>query len=154
MKYFYDTEFIEDGLTIDLVSIGIVSEDDRKLYLVSNEYNKKKADTWVRKNVLSQIKETDAKFSNREIARQIVEFVGDDMDVELWAYYADYDHVVLCQLFGRMINLPKNFPMYTMDIKQLCNSVGNPKLPKPDKLLHNALHDAEWNKSTYEFLTK
>jgi hypothetical protein len=25
-KYFYDTEFIEDGKTIDLVSIGIVCE--------------------------------------------------------------------------------------------------------------------------------
>ena len=27
MKFFYDTEFIEDGHTIDLVSIGIVRED-------------------------------------------------------------------------------------------------------------------------------
>lgn len=29
MKYWLDTEFIEDGKTIDLVSIGIVSEDGR-----------------------------------------------------------------------------------------------------------------------------
>jgi hypothetical protein len=29
MKYYYDTEFIEDGRTIDLISIGIVAEDGR-----------------------------------------------------------------------------------------------------------------------------
>jgi hypothetical protein len=29
MKYFYGTEFIEDGKTIDLISIGIVAEDGR-----------------------------------------------------------------------------------------------------------------------------
>lgn len=37
MKYFFDTEFIEDGRTIDLVSIGIVCEDGREYYAVSAE---------------------------------------------------------------------------------------------------------------------
>ena len=37
MRYFYDCEFIEDGTTIDLVSIGIVAQDGRELYLVSTE---------------------------------------------------------------------------------------------------------------------
>ena len=31
MRYFYDTEFIEDGTTIELVSIGVVAEDGREL---------------------------------------------------------------------------------------------------------------------------
>ncbi|RZL78642.1 MAG: hypothetical protein EOP32_21370 [Rhodococcus sp. (in: high G+C Gram-positive bacteria)] len=30
MRYFYDCEFIEDGRTIDLVSIGVVAEDGRQ----------------------------------------------------------------------------------------------------------------------------
>ena len=29
-RFFYDTEFIEDGTTIDLVSIGVVDETGRE----------------------------------------------------------------------------------------------------------------------------
>ncbi len=57
MKYFIDTEFLEGkqdktfcGIkigstkpTIDLISIGIVSEDDRKYYGVSKDFNLKEA---------------------------------------------------------------------------------------------------------------
>ena len=39
MRYFYDTEFIEDGSTIELVSIGIVAEDGREFYAVSTEFD-------------------------------------------------------------------------------------------------------------------
>lgn len=39
MKYFYDTEFLEDGKTIELISIGIVSEDGRNYYAVNAEVN-------------------------------------------------------------------------------------------------------------------
>lgn len=35
-----------------------------------------------------------------------------------YAYYADYDWVVFCQIFGKMIDLPKGFPMYCRDLKQ------------------------------------
>ena len=35
MRIYYDTEFIEDGRTIDLISIGMVAEDGRELYLIN-----------------------------------------------------------------------------------------------------------------------
>jgi len=35
-----------------------------------------------------------------------------------YAYYADYDWVVFAQLFGKMKDLPKGFPMYCKDLKQ------------------------------------
>ncbi len=38
---------------------------------------------------------------------------------EIYGYYADYDWVLLCSLFGRMIDLPKGFPMYCIDLKQI-----------------------------------
>ncbi|MFL6228420.1 MAG: hypothetical protein ACJ741_06540, partial [Pyrinomonadaceae bacterium] len=78
-------------------------------------------------------------------------FVGDD-EPEFWGYYSAYDHVALCQLFGTMMDLPKGFPMYTRDIKQLCDSLGNPKLPEQGKGEHDALADARWNMRAYEFL--
>jgi hypothetical protein len=43
--------------------------------------------------------------------------------------------------------------MYTRDIKQLCDDLGNPKLPEQGEGEHNALYDARWNKLAYEFLT-
>lgn len=55
MKYFYDTEFIEDGHTIDLISIGIVAEDGRMYYAVSTEFDASRADEWVQTNVLNKL---------------------------------------------------------------------------------------------------
>lgn len=75
-----------------------------------------------------------------------------DRSIDFWGYYADYDWVVFCQLFGRMIDLPKGFPMYCRDIKQLCDDLGNPPLPKQEKGEHNALEDARWNRMIYQKL--
>lgn len=167
MKYFYDTEFIEDGKTIDLISIGIVCEDGRAYYAVSKEFKVKKASQWVKDNVLNKLppkpdwnlfysspsqREKMKLWKSREqIKQDIIRFIGDDKP-EFWAYYADYDHVALCQLFGTMMDLPKGWPMYTRDIKQLCDSFGNPQLPNQGNGEHDALDDAYWNLEAYKFL--
>ena len=54
-RFFYDTEFIEDGTTIDLVSIGVVDEFGREFYAVSTEFDDTKAIPWVRRNVLDKL---------------------------------------------------------------------------------------------------
>jgi len=91
---------------------------------------------------------TKANKSRLVIKNEILRFIGDDKP-EFWAYYADYDHVVLCQLFGTMMDLPDGWPMYTRDLKQLCDDLGNPKLPKQQAGEHNALDDALWVKDMY-----
>ncbi len=160
MKYFYDTEFIEDGKIIDLISIGIIAEDGREYYAISNEFDASKASDWVKENVLSKLppknnfKESLVYKSREQIKQDILEFIKVETDPELWAYYAAYDHVAFCQLFGTMMELPEGYPMYTRDIKQLCDGLGNPPLPEQGKGEHNALDDAKWNKVAYEFLTK
>lgn len=55
MKYFVDTEFIDDGCTIDLISIGIACEDGRELYLQSVEFDPDKASPWVQEHVLNSL---------------------------------------------------------------------------------------------------
>ena len=70
----------------------------------------------------------------------------------LASHNCDYDWVVFCQLFGTMMDLPKGFPMFCMDIKQLCVEKGNPRLPEQGNGEHNALADARWNKIAWEFL--
>ena len=167
MKYWYDTEFIEDGQTIDLLSIGIVSEDGRELYLESSQANWSKASDWVKKNVLPRLlsyRAVEGGFtqsacdavSRGTIALMVREFCDPDKygRPEFWAYYADYDHVALCQLFGTMMDLPEGWPRYTNDIKQLCNYLGDRPLPKQGKDEHNALDDAYWNREAYEYLLR
>jgi hypothetical protein len=66
MKYFYDCEFIEDGKTIDLISIGVVREDGAELYLESNEFDPDKASDWVRQNVFPHLKGSHGINSTRE----------------------------------------------------------------------------------------
>lgn len=150
MKFWFDTEFIEDGKTIDLISIGIVAEDGSTYYAEATECDRSRASQWVKDNVLVHCSSGALFVPRRQIAADIIEFVGEAP--EFWAYYADYDWVVLCQLFGTMMDLPKGWPMYCRDIKQLCDSLGNPKLPEQTGKAHDALADAMWNRQAYDFL--
>jgi len=245
MKYFIDTEFHEgfhkafmkpNRHFIDLISIGIVAEDNREYYAISKEFdiyaawNKWQTDNngskvyWLRDNVLKIIfKElyhlehsiinsaivingkdvSEATFNydnfkklikkhgktNEQIAEEIKEFVFfgrectygyQNYKPEFYAYYADYDWVAFCSLFGSMMQLPKSFPMYCKDLKQDLDNVGRRVYAVPkaiqenivatfeDKLdyiksmhgypkqedEHNALSDAKWNKELHKFLNK
>ena len=150
MKIWFDTEFIEDGKTIDLISIGMVREDGATFYAENSECNLHKASPWVVHNVLPHIQGGSAIWNRRDMAEYIVAFAGEKP--EFWAYYADYDWVVLCQLFGTMMQLPAHWPKYCRDVKQFCDDVGNPKLPKQDTAEHHALADAQWTKDAWEWL--
>lgn len=150
MRYWFDTEFIEDGKTIDLISIGIVAEDGRTFYAEALECDYDRASDWVKENVLPHLVSGEYLRPRAAIAADIVEFVG--KNPEFWGYYADYDWVVLCQLYGTMMDLPKGWPMYCRDIKQWCDSMGTPRLPKQTGTEHNALQDAQWNRQAWEFL--
>jgi hypothetical protein len=152
VKYFLDTEFLENGRgnPVTLVSIGIVAEDGRSLYAVSSEFNPDDANDWVKANVLPHL--GDGRCTIHHMQRVILEFIGSDKP-EFWGYYADYDWVVFCQIFGSMIDLPKGWPMYCRDLKQWCDDLGNPKLPEQSSTEHNALNDARWNMIAHEFLS-
>lgn len=243
MKYFLDTEFLEGTQktwfgqskpTIDLISIGIVAEDGREYYAISNEFNLKEAwnrcdikrtktgnnpyrSYWLRDNILKSIhyelaskevstpsydtwlevitlrengvygdrhyktlKKLINKYgkSNKQIAEEVIKFTstsecrfveeyGDKP--EFYGYYADYDWVVFCWLFGKMIDLPQGFPMYCIDLKQelerltqeVIRDCGNndnsyklqehPNYPKQTNE-HNSLSDAKWVYELYKFL--
>lgn len=148
MRYFYDTEFIEDGSTIELVSIGIVAEDGREFYAVSNEFDASRANEWVRDNVLSKLPRAShpAWKPLRQIREEAHEFLAAGRGVpELWAWVGAYDHVVFAQLWGDMSGLPKDLPRYTRELKQYWQMAGRPRLPKVPDGNHDALVDARHN---------
>lgn len=167
MRYFYDTEFLEDGRTIELISIGIVAEDGREYYAENIEapwLNIRRHD-WLMKNVVPQLGPRQSMTPKSAIAQEVADFlhpIGIDLDdptrfvrrgnPELWAWYGAYDHVVLAQLFGRMVDFPSHIPMWTNDLRQEQHRLGNPTLPRQPGGLHNALADARHLKVQHDFL--
>lgn len=147
MKYFYDLEFRENGMTIDLISIGIVAEDGREYYAINKDadWTKIYADDWLMKNVVPSLPHPrDAAWKHKaEIAMEVEQFLYFDRKPEMWGWYSAYDHVALCQLWGRMIDLPGWMPMFTHDLRAVVSKESYFKLPKQaDDTVHNALEDA------------
>ena len=148
LRYFYDTEFIEDGQTIELVSIGIVGENGSEYYAVSTDFDPSKANSWVKDNVLAKLPSPrDPVWKPLETIRaEVFEFLTQSSTpVELWAWVGAYDHVVLAQLWGDMAGLPKRMPRYTRELKQYWEFAGRPSLPAVPKGNHDALVDARHN---------
>ena len=156
MRYFYDTEFIEDGRTIELISIGVVAEDGREYYAVSTEFPAERAGTWVRTHVLPKLPPPSSQQwrSRRQIRADLEEFfrVDDDDRIELWAWVAAYDHVVLCQLWGSMPELPAHIPRFTRELRQFWEDRGSPPLPAKPKDSHDALVDARHNLARFRLI--
>jgi hypothetical protein len=253
----FDEPYRQTKPTIDLISIGVVSEDNREYYAISKDFNLKEAwnrfdikkgvtkpkymwdskikenekEYWIRENILKPIfvelfikdgdlnkemcleeqnkKVIESKMTyswlknllnkygktNKQIAKEVLDFcrpnsrkayqLGVDYVIEpvdfpeFYGYYADYDWVAFCWLFGKMIDLPSGFPMMAYDLKQEFDRIENfyrgirftdyslrilekagktissikelPNYPKQTNS-HNALADARWNKELYEFL--
>lgn len=88
----------------------------------------------------------------------ILQFVGGETaKPRFYGWYSAYDHFCLANIFGRMIDLPGNFPMYTRDLKQMADETDRfEKTDYPQKPvnLHNALADAMWNADLYAAMMK
>lgn len=150
-RYFYDCEFVEDGRVVDLVSIGVVDEFGREFYAVSTEFDGSRAVPWVRRNVLDKLPSpADPAWRSRERIRDdLYAYLTEPLrakedQLELWAWYAAYDHVALAQLWGAMPALPRDIPRFTKDLRQRWDDLGRPPLPDASGR-HDALVDARHN---------
>lgn len=152
MRVFFDFEFIENGRehVMEPISIGMVREDGEEYYAEFSHVKWQYASDWVNENVKPFLTgETKGMWA---IAEDIKKFVGDSP--EFWAYFADYDWVLLCQLYGKMIDLPKGWPFYCLDLKQSMHHLGidRDSIPVDNGQEHNALDDARWNRDVYYYL--
>lgn len=190
-RVYYDTEFLEDGATIELISIGLVADDGREYYAVNRDFRWQRIASrrwyapwhwdvhqqWLLDNVVPSLPKIHGDRRNHvgngplalldlqhpdvkpkaQIAREVRDFLlGDPASdqlphLELWADYGAYDHVALCQLWGRMIDLPEGVPMWTHDLQQVIEAasraayldeLGQSPMPEQPDGLHNALADA------------
>ncbi|MBV9823338.1 MAG: polyadenylate-specific 3'-exoribonuclease AS [Actinobacteria bacterium] len=157
MRYFYDCEFIEDGQTIALVSIGFVDETGREFYAVSTEFDPSRAIDWVRRNVLNQLPSpADPAWRSRARIREdlLAYLTEPGQPIELWAWMAGYDHVALAQLWGDMRALPRQIPRFTHELRQLWESAGSPPLPTAGEDVHDALADARHNLARWKLINE
>jgi len=153
MKYFLDTEFLDDGKTIDLFSIGVKAADGREYYAVSIEadFNRVWCSSefgWFKENVMGSIDIKGDGKRREEIRDDLAAFCTIPEDPpEFWGYYSSYDWVAFCQLWGPMLSIPVHFPKYCMDVKQYSRMSGIALPPNPK--IHHALEDARWIRQTY-----
>jgi hypothetical protein len=155
VRYFYDCEFIEDGRTISLVSIGFIDENGREFYAVSTEFDPDRAIDWVRRHVLNQLPSpADPAWRSRaRIRDDLLAYLTEPGEpIELWAWMASYDHVALAQLWGDMRALPRQIPRFTHELRQLWESAGSPPLPTAGADVHDALADARHNLARWNFI--
>jgi hypothetical protein len=171
----YDLEFLEDGKTIELISIGMVCDDGREYYAVNSDMPVKsiRRHEWLMANVVPHLPHGHGDRRNhlprrwlidyfdptvkarKTIAAEVAAFIQDaGPEVELWANYGAYDHVALAQLWGPMIALPDGVPMFTNDIQQERARLGLAwdDLPKQESGEHNALADARHNQTVRRWL--
>lgn len=154
MKWFLDTEFYERPGAIDLISIGLVGSDGREVYVENAEFDwdAVPSDHWLQENVCPHLRGGAWLSPVQEIRELILANVGNKP--EFYGWYCDYDWVVFCWIFGRMIDLPKGFPMFCRDLRQTVaeRHIDPASMPEQDGTEHNALEDARWNKLVYEHL--
>lgn len=145
-RYWFDTEFIEDGERILPLSLGMVCEDGRELY-VEFHTNRSLANDWVKEHVIPHLGPEHHAIGFAEGSRLIRTFVEyAEHPPEFWGYYCDYDWVLLCQLYGRMVDLPAHWPMFCLDVKQEAYMLGDVELPPQEGVEHHALADARWTR--------
>lgn len=153
MRYFLDCEFIDNGCTVDPVSVGVVAEDGREFYAESSEVPWHRANDWVIANVRPHLS-PDGAIRNAEIADRLRAFIGDDRP-EFWSWCSAYDWVMICQLYGAMIDKPDGWPNYCRDLQQELDRYGiaDDELPPNEGDAHNALADARWHRDIHTWLT-
>lgn len=157
-KVFLDTEFLDDGRLIEMISIGLVAETGAEYYAVSADCDIKRVlgNSWLRTNVVPHLPldltrdrwawdpqhpDYCAVKPRSRIACEILDFFAELSDPETWAYFSPFDTVVLSQLYGPMSELPTSIPGLTRDLMQEAQR-HRVDLPKQTAPVHHALNDA------------
>jgi len=149
MNVYFDTEFIDRGYAVDLLSIGVVKDNGDEYYAVISGVDYKKACPWVQKNVIPHLHAGPHK-TRDEVATEIADFIGSGDQVRWWGWFPAYDWVLLCGLYGGLMSIPSNWAQLPFCLRQETALHSNIEIPKHQKTAHNALDDAHWHRSIHK----
>jgi hypothetical protein len=171
VKVFLDTEFTGLHRNTTLISLGLVSEDDRTFYAEFNDYDRAQIDDWLKDNVIPNLEfanlhavtpalalNSHAMKANRTaIARALSQWLAQFESIEVWADYPAYDWLLFCDLLGGALSLPEQVAKNPWDVATLLNVAGfDPQISREeftglsDLKLHHALDDAKLAKACYQ----
>lgn len=157
-KIFLDTEFLDDGERVMLISLGLVAETGEEYYAISSscDIDRVLADPWLRAHVAVHLPlllngnrwkwdtshpDYQHVWPRYQIAADVQEFMARQPSPEVWAYFSPFDHLNLCQLYGSMNKLPAAVPAFTRDLMQEAQRKTR-VLPPQTGPVHHALSDA------------
>lgn len=155
MKFWIDTEYMHNGHHVDLISLGVVSQDNREFYAISTEFDAASVKPWIQENVMPHLDPRDSPAWKplSQIRDELVAFVGDG-EPEFWSYVGTCDWYMVTNLFpGCLDGRPANWPMECWDLKQWAFHLGKPVWPDW-KTPHHALEDAKRHRMIYDFLVE
>lgn len=152
-----DTEFLQYVMSIngrdicvtEPISFGLVNQDGKSYYAVSNEFNEAAArkNGWLSKHVLSQLPPPDQRRSLSDIADEVCRFIGPE-ETRFFYYCIEEDMTLLRQLVSPqgLMGFPRQWDIHGHNLAQDFARLGNLAhlMPPPPARPHHALDDALW----------
>lgn len=131
MNIYFDTEF--EGLYKDakLISLGMIAENGKSIYIEFKDIDTENLDAWVKDNVLSNtclygnaniydIIDEDNYFTGNkeEIKGVLLHWLSQFDSVQLISDVCHYDMVLFIDIFGSAWDLPNNINPFCIDLNQ------------------------------------
>jgi hypothetical protein len=162
-RYFFDTEFVDEGedFSVDFISIGIVAEDGREFYGVSKDFNEAAhADNeWIEEHVLRKLPPPEQRMSLKDMREKILDVIEPAETVEFWAKNGSYDNFILCRLFGGMAALRETLRqekgierVQFRDSNELRRAYGKADIePQNEEEAHVAINDVRQERLEFQY---
>ena len=130
-RVYIDTEFEGLWKTANLISLGLVSDDGKELYIEFNDIDVDKQSDWIKQNVLANtvyygnidlmaITKTSNYFvgDKYEVKNKLIEWFKQFPEVQIVSDVCHYDFVQFIDIFGTAFDLPANINASCHDINQ------------------------------------
>lgn len=179
MKIYFDTEFTGLHQFTTLISIGIISDNNKTFYAEFNDYDKNQIDEWLNDNIIFNLKfnnidkyygeyksstgfDIEMKGNSKDIKEELINWLNQfNETIEIWSDCLSYDWVLFNNLFGTALDIPENIYYIPFDICTLfkINDI-DPDISREEFIKnsikgdkHNSLYDAKVIKECYNKLS-
>ena len=149
--YFLDTEFLDTGRRLELISIGVVTLEGDSFYAENSEFDwdDPEVTDWLRRNVQPHLRGGAYRMEPGEIAWGLRRWV--EGRPWFWSWFAAHDWVLVCNLFGGLMSLPSSWPSNCLDLEQFRATFNLTMIDRlAESEAHDALADARWHRAIFQ----
>lgn len=136
MLIFFDCEFTGLRQNTELISIGLISEDNKTFYAEFNDFSYEYVDEWIKSNVIDNLKfnefhsikkaeepyesnEYFVKGNKREVTSSLMSWLSQFDEIDFVSDVCHYDFILLIDL---LFETALNIPPY---ISPICHDINN-----------------------------